>query len=87
LLLLARFDLVPTQVFLGLGKDNMLAQLLTVFLERQLLRCILSILAGVVYALTRLFAHESNEFALFILLSHIRYSLPEKSSSVNTLTL
>lgn len=84
-LFLAWFDFVAAKVFLGFGEDDVLAQFLTVFLERQLLRGILSVFAGVVNALTGLFAHESDKFALFILFRHICYSLPEKCQSVNTL--
>ena len=59
-LVLAGFDFVTAKVFLGLGEDNVLAQLWAVLLQTQLLSRVHCVLAGVVYALTRLFTHEPD---------------------------
>ncbi len=59
LMLLLRFYFVAAEVFLGFSKNNVLAKFLAVFTEAQLLRSVHSVLACIVYALTRLFTHES----------------------------
>jgi len=58
--MLARLYFIAAKVFLGLDKENVLTQLWRILPQTQLLRSIHSVLASVVYALTRLFTHESN---------------------------
>ena len=49
----------------------MLAEFFAVLAETQLFRSVHRILRCVVYALTRLFTHESDQFALFTFFCHI----------------
>ena len=71
------FDFVAAEVFLCFGENNVLAQFFAVFAEAQLFRSVHGVLAGVIYALAGLFTHETNQFALFVLLCHIPYILTD----------
>ena len=61
----------------------MLAELRAVLLERQLLRRVHSVLGGVVNALARLLAHESDDFALVAFFCHMQGSLTDKRQLCN----
>ena len=58
--LLLWLDFVAAKVLLGLYEKHVLAQLRAVFAQGKLLSGVLSVLAGVINALTRLFTHESD---------------------------
>jgi len=75
---LALRSFVTAKVLLGLCKRNVLAELRAVLLERQLLRRVHSVLGGVVNALARLLAHESDDFALIAFFCHIPVSLTDR---------
>ena len=75
--LLLRLDFVAAQVFLGFNKQHVLAKLFAVLLQLQLLGSVHRVLARVVNTLARLLAHQANQFALIVFLSH--------NSSINLL--
>jgi len=76
---LTLWSFVAAEVFLGLGEDNVLSELLAVLLKRQLFRSVHCVFAGVINALARLFADQTNNFALIASLSHFVNLLYQQS--------
>ena len=70
-LILALFDFVSTEVFLGLSVGRVLARNRVVLLEANLLSGVLSVLSRVIRTVASQFADQSNEFSLRILFRHI----------------
>lgn len=87
LLYLALWSFVAAQVLLGLSEDHVFAELLAVLAQAELLRGVLKILGGVVNALTRFFAYQTDNLALFAFFSHkllFRYLLYNQFLSILT---
>ena len=81
--MLARFDFVAAKVLLGLYEQYVLAKLGRILPKAKLFGCVHSVLAGVINALARLFAYESNQFALVAFFRHIAISLTDVTVFVN----
>lgn len=71
MLALARLDLVAAKVFLGFAVPCVHAGDRVVFADADFLGRVLRILGGVVGAVTGKLAHEANQLALRIFLSHM----------------
>lgn len=62
---------VTTEVFLGLGKDDVFAQLRAVLLQTQLVGRVHGVLTSVINALAGLFRDQTDQFALIAFFSHV----------------
>jgi len=67
---LAFWSFVATKVLLGFRKDDALAELRAVLLERELIRSIHSIFGRVINTLTSFFTDESNNLTLVSCFCH-----------------
>src|SRR5690349_4374597 len=69
--LLAFWSFVAAKVFLGFNKQNVLAELLAVLAKLELFGSVHAVFARVVDTLARLFADQTNNFALIAFFSHV----------------